>query len=88
MLSGECSLRQAKLRVEYFQECVVNVQRLLNEGFDGRSHAHVDGLRIGTVHWGWPGECIVFRNVYEFDRIQRAIRISRISPRSFVSAMS
>lgn len=58
--SRQCVLRQSKLGIQYFQQCLVYFQGLLNEGLDGRFHTRVDSLRVSAMHRSRVGQRIVF----------------------------
>lgn len=85
VLLEKCTSRKPELFVKYFQNKVVDLQRLANEGPDCRFHARIGSFWVSPSGHLWPGEGVVFSDVQEIRSIWLSCSIDGISACGFVS---
>jgi hypothetical protein len=55
--------RKPELFVKYFQNEIIDFQRLANEGPNCRFHARIGSFWVGPSSHLWPGEGVIFSDV-------------------------
>lgn len=84
VLLSERTLRQPKPLVENLHEGHVDVDRLLDEGLDGRLHAGVHSGWIVAMHLLRPRQGVVLGDVHELGGVEGASLIYGIGTRGLI----